>query len=154
MDLTVPRSGIAVQSHSAADCRHSREPFDQGFHVVSRRGDISSDAKVVHAFLVSLYRSGLDLTQRKMAAELGLTRHRVWAAIQELIAADLVKAIRYGLGRPNGYALLGIEQADLDGKRQPETGVRPVRKGSSGQSGNPTRARHSTPTRRRSPRAS
>jgi hypothetical protein len=122
------RPGIAVQSPTTADCRHVRAPFDQGFHVVSRRADLSSDAKVLHAFLVSLHRTGRELTQREMAAELGLTRHRVWTALQSLVTADLVRTIRYGLGRPNGYELLGLDVADLEGTSGPETAVRPVRR--------------------------
>lgn len=118
-------------------CHHAKEPFDQGFHVVSRRAGITSDAKVVHAYLVSLYRRGQDATQRQMADEIGLTRHRVWSALRELAEAGIIRAIRRGLGRPNGYVLLAI----------PETAVRPVRRQASGQSGTPARARSSYPKR-------
>ena len=120
------RSALAVQSVPSADCRHVRAPFDQGFHVVSRRADLSSDAKVLHAFLVSLHRTGRALTQREIADELGLTRHRVWAALHELVAADLLVTVRVGLGQPNRYELVGIDALDLAG-RSPESGVRPGR---------------------------
>lgn len=147
VSIHTTRPGIPVQSPPGGTCRHSRAPFDQSFHVVSRRADISSDAKVVHAYLVSLHRTGRDVTQREMAAAVGLTRHRVWSALQELSRADLVQAIRYGLGRPNGYILLGLDQADLAGKAHPETGARPVRNTPPGQSGTPTRARVPEPKR-------
>ena len=128
-----------------ADCKHVREPFDQSFHVVGRRADLSADARLLHAFLVSLHRTARTLTQAEMAQEAGLTRHRVWAALRDLVADGLLRMVRYGLGRPNGYELLGVDAADLDGRAKPETGVRPVRKPYSGQSGNLARGYVYTP---------
>lgn len=114
-------------TRSAAACLG---PFDQSFHVVGHRADLSSDARLLHAYLVSLHRTGRELTQAAMADEIGLTRHRVWSGLRELVEAGLVAATRYGLGRPNGYHLLAL----------PESSFRPVRKPASGQSGNPARA--------------
>ena len=142
---TVPRSALLRPDPTPADCRHVREPFDQSFHVVGHRSDIGSDAKVVHAHLVSLRRLGHAATQREMADTLGLTRHRVWSALQQLVGAGLLRAIRYGLGRPNGYELLGLDAADLDGRSRPETGARTLRTQHSGRSGDPARARPTTP---------
>ncbi len=121
---TLPRSTLSRPDSSAADCRHVREPFDQSFHVVGRRPDLSADARLLHAFLVSLHRTGRTLTQAQMADEAGMTRHRVWSALQELVDADLLLMRRHGLGRPNGYELIGLDALDLDGKARPETGVR------------------------------
>lgn len=112
------RLATALQAATPAECRHSKEPFDQSFHAIGRRADLSSDARLLHAYLVSVYRSGRDRTQREMADEIGLTRHRVWAGIHELVEAGLVRPIRYGLGRPNGYVLLALA---------PETAIRPDR---------------------------
>lgn len=138
--MSVAASAAALQSPTPADCRHSRAGFDQGFHIVSRRADLSSDAKVVHAYLVSQHRSGRDETQRQIAEKVGLTRHQVWSAIHELVVAGDVQVIRYGLGRPNGYILLGLSDEDLAGTARPESAVRPVRTPRSGQSGNLARA--------------
>lgn len=137
---TVSRSSPAVQSVSTADCRHSREPFAAAFYVVNERRDISPAAKLVHAHLVTLHRTGRDATQTEIGEALGMSRHQVWRAIGELVAADLVQTIRYGLGRPNGYVLLGLDADDLSGRA---TGRRPIRQQDAGQSGDPTRARHS-----------
>jgi hypothetical protein len=117
---------VSTLPRSAAACR---EPFDQSFHVVGRRADLSADARLLHAYLVSLYRTGRELTQAAMAAEVGLTRHRVWAALRSLVAAGLLESVRVGLGRPNRYRLMGL----------PETAVRPVRRQHAGQAGNPAR---------------
>lgn len=97
------------------DCHHSREPFDTLFRCVAERRDISPTAKLVHGRLVSQHRLGAAWTQTEIGEALGLSRHQVWRAIAELIAAGLLLSIRYGLGRPNGYVLLGLDAADLDG---------------------------------------
>lgn len=144
--MSLTRVPTARQAPSAA-CRHTNERFDTAFHVVGHRSDLTSDAKLLHAHLVSLRRTGKDQTQQEMAAAIGLTRHRVWSGLQELVAADLLQVIRIGLGQPNQYVLLGIADEDLDGSRRPETGVRPVRRAGSGQSGNPARARQPDPKR-------
>jgi biotin operon repressor len=99
-----------------SDCLHSREPFDTVFRCVAERRDISPTAKLVHGRLVSQHRLGAAWTQAEIGEALGLSRHQVWAAIQELIAAGLVVTIRYGLGRPNGYVLLGIDADSLEGR--------------------------------------
>lgn len=97
-------------------CRHSREPFDAAFRVINERRDISPTAKLVHAHLVTIHRTGRDETQTEIGEALGLSRHQVWRAIGELVAVDLVQTIRYGLGRPNGYVLLGLAADDLNGR--------------------------------------
>ena len=104
-------------------CRHSREPFDAAFRCINERRDISSTAKLVHAHLVTIHRTGRDETQTEIGDALGLSRHQVWRAIGELVAVGLVQTIRYGLGRPNGYVLLGVPIDDLDGRA---SGSRPA----------------------------
>lgn len=119
------RPGTAVQDASAAECRHSREPFDTAFRCINERRDLSPAAKLVHAHLVTLHRTRRDATQTEIGEALGMSRHQVWRAIGELVAAELVSTIRYGLGRPNGYVLLGIAEDDLDGRasgRRPSGG--------------------------------
>ena len=119
------RSATALQA-----CRHSREPFDCMFHAVASRRDLSPTAKLVHARLVSLHRLQHDETQTAIGEALGLSRHQVWAAIQELVSAGLVVTIRYGLGLPNAYTLVGMAAEDLAGRasRQQAAGtVRPSR---------------------------
>jgi biotin operon repressor len=115
---------VTRPSGTGQDCLHSREPFDTLFRCVAERRDISPAAKLVHGRLVSQHRLGAAWTQAEIGTALGLSRHQVWAAIQELIAAGLVVTIRYGLGRPNGYVLLGIDTASLEGRssRQQEAG--------------------------------
>jgi predicted ArsR family transcriptional regulator len=95
-----------------------------GFRSINSRTDISSDAKLVHGALVTVHRTR-PMTQAQIGELVGLTRHQVWAAIQELIRADLVITIRIGLGRPNEYVLLGVDAADLDSRKHPETASRP-----------------------------
>jgi biotin operon repressor len=123
----VSQPNTSAQRAQDGACYHSQEEFDQGFHVVSRRHGITSDAKVVHAYLVSLYRGGHDATQQQMADEIGLTRHRVWSALRDLAEAGIIRVIRRGLGRPNSYILLAIPQEDLD-----RSGNRKQRSGQSG----------------------
>ncbi len=137
---TLPRSSAAAQSVSDADCRHSRQPFDAAFRCINERRDIGAAAKLVHAHLVSIHRTGRDETQAEIGEALGMSRHQVWAAIQQLVAADLVQTIRYGLGRPNGYVLLGLDQETLDGKAGPATGGRASRPVVAGRAGTPARA--------------
>jgi hypothetical protein len=110
------RSALAAQSVTPADCRHSREPFDTAFRFINQRHDISAAAKLVHAHLVTLHRTGRDATQTEIGEAVGMSRHQVWRAITELVAAELVQTIRVGLGNPNQYVLLGIEADDLDGR--------------------------------------
>lgn len=114
-----------------ATARQSSAPFDALFGVIASRRDISSDAKVVCAKLVTLHRTGRQLTQAEIGAETGLTRHQVWAAIQELVGAALLRVKRLGLGLPNVYTLLGVPQVDLDGRAW----FRKVRLPDSGQPG-------------------
>lgn len=113
----------------------SSEPFDALFSVIAARRDISSDAKIVHAKLVTLHRTGRRLTQAEIGAETGLTRHQVWDAIQALVAAELLLVTRVGLGLPNAYELHGVPQVDLDGRAW----FRRVRLPDSGRSGADTR---------------
>lgn len=118
--------GIAVQSRQDAQCHHSREPFAAAFYVVNERRDITAAAKLVHAHLVTLHRTKRDATQVEIGEALGMSRHQVWRAIGELVTADLVQTIRYGLGRPNGYVLLGLDQGTLDGKGGRASASRPA----------------------------
>jgi hypothetical protein len=97
------------------DCRHSREPFDCSFHVVTSRRDLSDGAKLLHAKLVSMHRLSAAWTQTTLGAAFGWSRQKVWRCTGELVAAGLVVVIRRGQGRPNSYVLLGIDAADLDG---------------------------------------
>jgi hypothetical protein len=129
-----------VQGSTPADCRHVREPFDAAFRVINERRDISPTAKLVHAHLVTVHRTGRDETQTEIGAALGLSRHQVWAAIQQLVAADLVQTLRYGLGRPNGYVLLGLDADTLNGRGGPATGSRPAGTPHAGQPRTPARA--------------
>lgn len=126
------------------DCRHSKEAFDAAFRCINQRRDISSDAKLVYAHLVTLRRTRRDATQTEIGDAIGCSRHQVWRAIGELVAAELVQTIRYGLGRPNGYVLLGIDQEDLDGRA---SGSRPPRHPHAGQPG-ASRAGTYSPKRR------
>jgi biotin operon repressor len=96
------------------DCRHSREPFDCSFHVVTSRRDLSDGAKLLHAKLVSMHRLGAAWTQTTIGAAFGWSRQKVWRCTGELVAAGLVVVTRHGQGRPNSYTLLGIDAADLD----------------------------------------
>lgn len=132
--------GIPVQSHSTAECHASREPFDAAFRVINERRDIGAVAKLVHAHLVTLHRTQRDATQTEIGEAIGCSRHQVWRAIDELVAGGLVQTIRYGLGRPNGYILLGIDQETLDGKSGRASGSRPDRTPQAGQTGTPARA--------------
>ena len=122
------------------DCYHSPAPFDAAFRVINQRRDIGAAAKLVHAHLVTIHRTGRDETQAEIGEALGMSRHQVWAAIQQLVKADLVQTIRYGLGRPNGYVILGIDQETLDGKGGPATARRPGQNMVAGQAGTPARA--------------
>jgi hypothetical protein len=136
--------GIPLQAATPADCHHSREPFDQLYHVAHGKG-LSSDAKVVYAHIVTLSRTqyphGRYETQAAMAEAVELTRHRVWQAIRDLVAADLIQSIRPGLGMPNYYVLLHLDEVGIERPTGPETAVRPVRERHSGQSGNLARVR-------------
>jgi biotin operon repressor len=94
-----------------------------GFRAIVSRTDISSDAKLVHGALVTVHRTR-PMTQAQIGELVGLTRHKVWSAIQELIRAGLVITVRIGLGRPNEYVLLSLDPADLDSRKHPETASR------------------------------
>lgn len=130
-------SAAAWQEATPAECRASREPFDAAFRCINERRDISPTAKLVHARLVTIHRTGRDETQTQISEALGLSRHQVWRAIDELVVADLVEVIRYGLGRPNGYVLLGLAEDDLKGRA---SASRPAAKPNAGQSRTPARA--------------
>jgi hypothetical protein len=132
-----------------ADCRHSREAFDCAFRCINERRDIGPAAKLVHAHLVTLHRLGHDATQTVIGEALGLSRHQVWRAIGELVTAGLVQTIRYGLGRPNGYVLLGLAEDDLNGRA---SGSRPAEKASAGQPRTPARAYRSPKEKRKEDR--
>jgi hypothetical protein len=123
---TLPRSTLSRPEPTPTDCRHSREPFDTAFRVVMERTDLSANAKLVHARLVSQHRMGASWTQIEIGEGAGLSRHQVWRATAELVAAGLLTVIRHGQGRPSSYVLLGIEDADLDGRasRRPAPGIR------------------------------
>lgn len=136
---TVARSTSSRPEHSSADCHASREPFDAAFRCINERRDIGSDAKLVHARLVTNHRLGRDETQTEIGQALGLSRHQVWRAIGDLVAAGLIQVIRYGLGRPNGYVILGVDRETLDGTSGRASASRPVRAPQAGQSGTPAR---------------
>jgi hypothetical protein len=135
--LNVARPAAARLPSGPVKCHHSKAAFDMGFRAIVSRTDISSDAKLVHGALVTVHRTH-PMTQAQIGELVGMTRHKVWAAIQELIRAGLVITIRIGLGRPNEYVLLGVDAADLDSRKHPETASRPSA-GSQvpAQSGNP-----------------
>lgn len=95
--------------------KRAKAPFDALFSAIVRRKDISPQAKLVYAKLTTMNRLGAAWTQAEIGYHVGLSRHQVWASLQELIAVDLVEPIRYGLGRSNGYKLYGVDEADLTG---------------------------------------
>lgn len=98
------------------DFHHSRSPFAAAYYAINERRDIGAAAKLVHAHLVTLHRTGRAQTQTEIGDALGMSRHQVWRAIDELVAVGLVQTIRYGLGRPNSYVLLGLDEDDLNGR--------------------------------------
>jgi hypothetical protein len=126
------RSALPRPDAKPTECRHSREPFDAAFRCINERRDISPAAKLVHAHLVTLHRTGRDATQAEIGEAVGMSRHQVWRAIGELVVADLVQTIRVGLGNPNQYVLLGLAEDDLAGRA---TGRRPAGRAEAGQSG-------------------
>lgn len=140
---SIARSSSSRPAETPADCRHSRQPFDQLYHLAHGKG-LSSDAKVVYAHIVTLSRTqyphGRYETQAAMAEAVELTRHRVWSAIRALVAADLIQSIRPGLGMPNYYVLLHLDEVGIERPMGPETAVRPVRERHSGRSGDLARA--------------
>lgn len=94
--------------------RRSAAPFDALFWSVACRRDISAEAKLIHAKLVTLHRLRQSWTQDQIADALGLgSRQQVWRGLQDLIAADLVDVFRWGQGRPNSYVPKGIDADDL-----------------------------------------
>jgi hypothetical protein len=135
--MSVAASAAALQSPGPTDCRHSREPFDAAFRCINERRDIGPAAKLVHARLVTIHRTGRDETQAEIGEALGMSRHQVWRAVDELVAAGLVQTIRVGLGNPNHYVLLGVAEDDLSGRA---SGSRPSTKMTAGQSRSPARA--------------
>lgn len=124
-----------MQPDKPTDCHHSPEPFNASFAVVASRSDISSDAKLVHALHVSMHRLDASWTQAEMGERLGMCRTRVWDAQQELVRAGLLISVRIGLGQPNAYVVLGVDQESLDGSGDPASGGRTVGKKGAGQSG-------------------
>jgi len=116
VETNVPRSAAAWQEGDATRCHHTNEPFDTAFRSVVSRRDISPAAKLVHAKLVSMHRLGLAWTQSEIGELVGMSRHQVWRAIAELVAAELILVTRLGLGNPNSYVLLGISDEDLAGR--------------------------------------
>jgi biotin operon repressor len=134
---TLPRVALPRPDANPTDCRHSREPFDAAFRCINERRDIGPAAKLVHARLVSIHRTGRDETQAEIGEALGMSRHQVWRAIGELVAAGLVQTIRFGLGRPNGYVLLGLSDDDLSGRA---SASRPAGGAVAGQPRTPARA--------------
>lgn len=130
-------TSLTRPSGARQDCHHSKSAFDCAFRCINERRDISPAAKLVHAHLVTIHRTGRDETQTEIGEALGLSRHQVWRAVDELVTANLVQTIRYGLGRPNGYVLLGIEDDDLKGRA---SASRPAAKQQAGQVRTPARA--------------
>jgi predicted ArsR family transcriptional regulator len=137
-----------------SSCRHSKEPFDCHFHRIDERADISPAAKLVYGKLVSLHRTAQTWTQTEIGDSLGLSRHKVWRALTELIGAGLVQSIRVGLGLPNQYVLLGIDPDNLAGKAKGSAhtdGCRPAGHQDAGQSG--TQQHHSFKERKKGGRS-
>jgi biotin operon repressor len=105
---------VAILQQRAAACLHSsKEPFDQLYACIRERRDVGAVAKLVYGRLTSqrnLARKGKPSpwTQEQIGESIGASRHQVWRALEELKAAGLVQIIRYGLGQPNGYVLLGL----------------------------------------------
>lgn len=126
--MSVAASAAALQSPTPADCRHSRAGFHCTFTSIASRRHLSSDAKLLHAALVSMVRRRLEWTQAEIAAELGWeSRQRVWRASAELVADDLLTIRRRGLGRPNEYILKptdDITVEDLAARAKPDRGFR------------------------------
>lgn len=137
-------SAQRVQVPTPADCRHSKRAFDQGYHDVVHRKDLTPVARVLHPFLVTLHRTEYAHdrypTQLQIAASVGLTRHQVWSGLRELVQAGLIISVRPGLGMPNYYLLISDEDGEIEHPSGPETARRPVRERHSGRSGNLARA--------------
>jgi biotin operon repressor len=142
VSTTVSRPAPPRPDEAPADCHHSKQPFDAAFRCINERRDIGAAAKLVHAHLVTIHRTGRDETQAEIGEAVGMSRHQVWRAICELVAAGLVQTIRYGLGRPNGYVLLGVDRETLDGKGGRATASRPSGGSVAGQVRTPARAVH------------
>lgn len=100
------------------DCRHSKEPFDALFAVVTVRDDLTFSARAVHAACVSLHRLGKlgSVTQREIAEWANVSRRSVVRAFAQLVHAGFVLVRRRGQGLPNAVELIGIDQAALDGR--------------------------------------
>lgn len=107
---TLPRPGSLRPHRSSA-------PFHALFASIAERTDISPAAKLLYAALVSVHRKthAPAPTQVEIGAMIGLSRHQVWRAQAELVAAELLTVRRRGQGLPNEYELQGVDQRDLDG---------------------------------------
>lgn len=140
--------GIPLQGDEATDCRHSRAQFDAYFREALKGRGLTSDERVIYAYLVSCTRQAkgapVEATIATIAEDCETSYHRTWAALKRLSEQQLVRTKRRGLGLSNTYTLLPIdgvlELSDIVGKAQPESGVRPVRGKQSGQSGHLARA--------------
>lgn len=140
MSTTVSRSAVAWQESPPTDrgtrvpddCRHSKTGFHTLFHPIAARRDISPVGKLVHQALVSMHRMGVSWTQTEIGEAVGLSRHQVWRALDELAAAGWVKVRRIGLGRPNEYELVGIDADDLKGRASARRPAAQPRAGHSG----------------------
>ena len=80
--------GIAMQPATTSHSHRTCEPFDAAFRIINQRRDISPAAKLTHAHLVTLHRTGRDATQTEIGEALGMSRHQVWRAIGELVAGE------------------------------------------------------------------
>ncbi len=104
-------------ARSGSGCLHSAEPFDTAFAAL-KRPDLTIADRVVHAAMVSLHRLGRlgSVTQEQIAAWAYVSRRTVIRACQALVRAGLLVVTRWGQGRPNGYALVGIDAQALAGR--------------------------------------
>ena len=130
------------------DCLHAKAQFDAYFREALKGRGLSSDDKVIYAYLVSQTRIAnggpVAATIGTIAEDCEISYHHTWAALKALAEQALVKKTRRGLGLSNTYELVPIpgvlDAEDIVGKASPESAVRPVRGKKSGQSESPARA--------------
>lgn len=139
---SIARSSSGRPEPVPTRCHHSREAFDCGFRCINERRDLTSDAKLVYACLVSQRRQKArgrpaPETQAEIGDAVGMSRHRAHNAICQLVAVGLVESRRHGQGRPNTYTLRGVSEEDLAGKSAGPVRNHPVRQQDAGQSGQP-----------------
>lgn len=95
------------------------EPYNISFAIIEARKDLRGNPKRLYALLVSLRRRKKPLSQVEMAKRLGASSRSVVRWCQELADVGLLQIHRLGQGRPNTYTLLGIDEANLNGRPAP-----------------------------------